>query len=217
MDRGQALGYARALWAGAWARSLVPQALIPSLSGSGDTLFSLSWKSRHLPPLCVGLSGNGWVRGGGAGRCGPAPCRDPTDPAGLMKHQRKPSHLWLCGRHSGRSVALVVVVSHFVLGAAAPASAFAVGAAPVAFAVGAAACVRERATARGVAAAAIPVRRRQGHGSRLAAPNLENSKAVLVWHLVGMQARLTACVECPARAPRQTRCPRRTAVRSPSA
>ena len=110
MDRGQALGYARALWAGAWARSLVPQALIPSLSGSGDTLFSLSWKSRHLPPLCVGLSGNGWVRGGGAGRCGPAPFRDPTDPAGLMKHQRKPSHLWLCGRHSGRSVALVVVV-----------------------------------------------------------------------------------------------------------
>ena len=46
MDRGQALGYARALWAGAWARYLIPQALIPSLSGSGDTLFSLSWKSR---------------------------------------------------------------------------------------------------------------------------------------------------------------------------
>jgi len=64
VDRGQALGYARALWARAWARSLISQALTPSLSWSGDTLFSLSGKSRHLPPLCVGLSGNGWVRGG---------------------------------------------------------------------------------------------------------------------------------------------------------
>ena len=64
VDRGQALGYARALWARAWARSLISQALTPSLSWSGDTLFSLSGKSIHLPPLCVGLSGNGWVRGG---------------------------------------------------------------------------------------------------------------------------------------------------------
>ena len=48
VDRGQALGYARALWARAWARSLISQALTPSLSAS------TSRRTRSLKPILTG-------------------------------------------------------------------------------------------------------------------------------------------------------------------
>ena len=104
VDRGQALGYARALWARAWARSLISQALTPSLSGSGDTLFSLSGKSRHLPPLCVGLSGNGWVRGGARAVAGLHPAGiPPTRPGSRSTSASPPTCGCVVGTRVGRS------------------------------------------------------------------------------------------------------------------